>query len=126
MKTIEELFEDFWKAGMVKVKKKAAKKLFIKIVGKMPDPEIATQDLIGDIQSRLRVKQFGFAALHPTTYLNQERWTDEMPEASNESRQATESHAERTHRQASQARDQLGLTYGGVCRDNIRPLRGIG
>lgn len=123
---IEELFEEFWKAGMVKVKKKAAKKLFIKIVGKMPDPEIATQDLIGDIQARLRVRQLGFDAMHPTTYLNQERWTDEIREASNEGRQAAESHAERVNRQASQAREQLGITYGGICRDSARPLRGIG
>ena len=123
---INEVFEKFWLAGMIKVKKKKAKQLFIKIVKDRVNVWRFTDDLIDDIQRRLKAKQLGFDAMHPTTYLNQERWTDELREDANESRQSTESHAERTHRQASQARQQLGITGSGVRRDNIRPLRGIG
>ncbi len=72
-------FEIFWKAGLPKVKKQAAIKAFIaklKTSG-MSAKEFATM-LATDINKRLTAKQFGFDKLHPTTYLNNHRWEDEI------------------------------------------------
>ncbi|MCW2255005.1 hypothetical protein M2263_001096 [Providencia alcalifaciens] len=35
------------------------------------------QILADDIQCRIRIQQFGFDKMHPATYLNGSRWTDE-------------------------------------------------
>lgn len=76
----EKAFAIFWEAGMVKTGKKKAQALFADIVkrGKLNPTEFACK-LRDDVQARLRVRQYGFDKLHPTTYLSQERWNDEMP-----------------------------------------------
>jgi len=76
----DRLFELFWLAGMKKTNKKKAKPLFLTIIKKAgPTYEEATTTmLIGDIQKRLNSNQLGFAEMHPTTYLNGERWNDEV------------------------------------------------
>lgn len=79
----DTLFESYWLAGMKKVNKKKAKSLFISIVKKQDDPSMFTHNLIQDVSKRLSSNQMGFAEMHPTTYLNGERWTDEIREASN-------------------------------------------
>ena len=74
----DAMFDMFWNAGMRKVNKKKAKPMFIKIVKSQPiSPWEATNRIVFDIGQRLREKQFGFDAMHPTTYLNGERWDDE-------------------------------------------------
>jgi len=79
---IKRLFEQFWLAGMRKDAKKAAIKAFTKIIKKESDPEQFTINLIEDIQKRLQGRQFGFPQTLPASYLNGERWDDELPTAS--------------------------------------------
>ena len=74
----DALFEKFWLAGMRKCNKKKAKPLFNRLLKASDDPQEFTSKLIMDIRSRISHKQFGFDAMHPTTYLNGERWEDEI------------------------------------------------
>ena len=77
---LEENFEKFWCAGMLKVgSKKAALSKFksAQKASKLSLEEF-TQMLCDDIAKRVEIEQFGFDKLHPTTYLNQERWNDEQ------------------------------------------------
>lgn len=74
----DHLFEQFWLAGMRKCNKKKAKPLFNRLLKASDDPQVFTSKLIMDIRSRIANKQFGFDAMHPTTYLNGERWEDEI------------------------------------------------
>jgi len=76
----DELFQRFWLAGMRKCNKKKAKSLFNRLLKRSKDPELFTTKLVMDIQKRLDSDQFGFDQLHPTTYLNGERWEDEIIE----------------------------------------------
>lgn len=70
-------FERFWLSGIRKTGKKQARAVFKKILsGKQQKIEF-TDYLIKDVQWRLCAEQLGFAELHPTTYLRNERWTDE-------------------------------------------------
>lgn len=39
--------------------------------------------LVADVQKRIESNQMGFEAMHATTYLNQERWNDEISNSSN-------------------------------------------
>lgn len=74
---IDKLFEDFWSAGMRKVNKAGAKKSFNAQIKKYEGtPEQFTEMLIEDIKSRVG-NQYGFDSLHPSTYLNGQRWNDE-------------------------------------------------
>ena len=77
----EELFNKFWLAGMRKCNKKKAKTLFNRLLKESKDPEGFTTKLVMDIQKRIDSNQFGFNAMHPTTYLNGERWEDEIVES---------------------------------------------
>lgn len=75
--------EIFWLAGMVKGGKAKAKSAFrtqFKAWRKESGgtPEQFAQFLADDIASR-KGKQFGFDKLHPSTYLNGQRWNDEKP-----------------------------------------------
>ncbi|MDE9467487.1 replication protein [Xenorhabdus bovienii] len=82
---IQSAFETiFWCAGMRKVGKpkalssfKSQFKAWRKETG--GTPEQFAEFLAADIRLRLQVKIFGFENLHPTTYLNGQRWTDEKP-----------------------------------------------
>lgn len=75
----QDLFEQFWHAGMRKINKKKARSLFDRVIKKQEQQELFTQYLVTDIQKRLDLCQFGFSSMHPTTYLNQERWNDDYP-----------------------------------------------
>ena len=75
---IDRLFEMFWSAGMRKVNKSGAKKSFIAQLKKTEKTaDEFTEMLVNDVKSRLG-KQYGFDSLHPTTYLNGQRWSDEL------------------------------------------------
>lgn len=76
---IEESFNVFWASGMAKVGKQSAFKAFS---AKLKSSGMSAQGfadmLVKDVKSRLAAKQFGFDQLHPTTYLNNHRWEDEI------------------------------------------------
>lgn len=72
-------FGRFWNGGMRKVNKKAAQKSFLKLFSRHQCDESFPRMLIQDIQKRLALGQLGFAEMHPTTYLNGERWNDDYP-----------------------------------------------
>jgi len=74
---INILFERFWASGIRKTKKKDSLKIFTALINKKSEPERFVDMLCKDIRLRLDNSQFGFDNLHPTTYLNGERWTDE-------------------------------------------------
>jgi len=77
----DELFQRFYNAGMRKMDRKKALILFNRLLKKQDDPEAFTTKLVFDIQKRISVNQQGFDKLHPTTYLNGERWEDEIIQA---------------------------------------------
>lgn len=97
---IENEFERFWLAGMTKQSKQKAKQAFAKQFkeAKKTAKDITettfTDYLVADIQNRVAAKMFGFEKMHPTTYLNQQRWHDDIvqsspePSAFNESKNA--------------------------------------
>ena len=78
----QEPFEIFWNSGMRKLNKKKAKTIFSRLGKASGDALSLAMSLRFDIQTRIKLKQFGFDSMHPTTYLNGERWEDEMPKAS--------------------------------------------
>ena len=73
----EMLFEQFWNAGMVKTGKKKCWPIFKKLVSKEKGQDWWTGMLIADIKQRLSSGQLGFDSMHPSTYLNGERWEDD-------------------------------------------------
>lgn len=77
--SLEKAFEIFYQAGMRKLNKKAALKSFAKQVKerKVCPTEFANM-LADDVRKRVAAQQMGFDAMHPTTYLNNERWEDEI------------------------------------------------
>jgi len=104
---LDRLFEAWWQSGIRKQNKKKAKSIFIKILAKESDPSAFTNQLINDVFQRLQIDQMGFAEMHPTTYLNGERWNDELKQPR---RSAGPTSAAEQVRQAISARqaDQAG------------------
>ncbi|MDG6230279.1 helix-turn-helix domain-containing protein [Glaesserella parasuis] len=81
---LERCFEQFWKAGMTKVNRSKAFKSFKSAYENCNADyplslESFTKMLVDDVTKRLRLRQFGFDVLHPTTYLNNCRWLDDYP-----------------------------------------------
>lgn len=74
----DHLFELFWQSGIRKVNKKKSRPLFNKVLKSQESPAMFTDKLISDVTRRLNSSQLGFAEMHPTTYLNGERWHDEV------------------------------------------------
>jgi DNA replication protein DnaC len=73
---IDEAFESFWKMGMRKHNKVAARKAFARQAkGKDLDDFLAM--LAKDVETRIVTGQQGFTEMHPSTYLNNQRWEDE-------------------------------------------------
>jgi uncharacterized protein YdaU (DUF1376 family) len=75
---LEDGFEIFYTAGLVKKSKLAAFKTFKSLckAGKFEPSEFGGM-LANDVRQRISLGQFGIDKLHPSTYLNQHRWTDE-------------------------------------------------
>jgi len=73
-------FETFWQAGMRKANRKAARKAF-ESAAKASDKPVAefARFLADDIARRIAAEQLGFDRMHPTTYLNGDRWDDDLP-----------------------------------------------
>ena len=81
---LEQGFEIFYSAGLVKKSKAQAYKKFKSLVKQMKaDPIEFGQLLAQDVQTRIAKQQFGIDKLHPSTYLNNQRWTDEHEETNN-------------------------------------------
>lgn len=80
---VEIAFETFWSAGMVKTAKKKALSAFTSCVKRsgLTAPEFGAK-LAADVKMRIEAGQFGFDKLHPTSYLNGERWNDAAPRPS--------------------------------------------
>ena len=72
-------FSTFWAAGMVKTGKKASRKAFAAAVKRHKAAPVAFGErLAEDVRRRLAAGQMGFDRMHPTTYLNGDRWEDEI------------------------------------------------
>lgn len=78
-KNIDDSFNLFWDAGLVKTGKKKAEQVFKSKYKQAAHPNLFADMLIKDIKTRLSSGQFGFDKIHPATYLNGERWNDELP-----------------------------------------------
>lgn len=76
---INSAFEVFWSAGMRKVNKSGALKSFKKAFKDSKEESVIRfgYELAEDVALRIKSRQFGFDKMHPTTYLNQQRWNDE-------------------------------------------------
>jgi hypothetical protein len=80
----ESAFDVFYSAGLVKKSKVKALSLFKSLVKQMDcDPMEFAELLKSDVQYRINNNQFGIDKLHPSTYLNQQRWTDEYDSQEN-------------------------------------------
>lgn len=75
-----DLFDRFWLSGIRKMDKKKARRAFDKVTKVQPNPEAFVDMVIFDVQKRIEIKQLGFDRMYPATYLNGERWEDEIPE----------------------------------------------
>ena len=77
-KRVEEWFNDFWELYPRKVAKEKAKEKFI---GLKPDEKLF-YEIIGGLKEYINSDQWqkneGQFIPHPTTFLNQKRWQDEM------------------------------------------------
>lgn len=71
-------FEIFYSAGMVKKGRKQALAKFTKLAKQYGGTFAFGNQLADDVRKRLDSNQLGFAELHPATYLNNERWKDEI------------------------------------------------
>lgn len=76
---VETAFSIYWSAGMLKTNKKKALSSFASYVkaNKLCPTEFANM-LAKDVKARLSANQMGFDRMHPTTYLNGERWEDQI------------------------------------------------
>ena len=80
--SVRDAFEVFYNAGLPKKDRKRAERKFSALVkrDKRTPGELA-DFLANDIRKRLASEQQGFELLHPTTYLNNERWLDDYEPA---------------------------------------------
>ncbi len=73
----DHLFDQFWASGIRKSNKKKARLAFDRALPREGKP-FFTDRLCRDIAARIHADQLGFTEMHPTTYLNGERWEDEI------------------------------------------------
>lgn len=79
---VEQAFNLFWSAGLKKASKPSGQKAFLAAIKrhKIADVQAFAQKLHDDIAARKRIgTQLGFDALMPSTYLNNDRWEDDLP-----------------------------------------------
>jgi flagellar biosynthesis GTPase FlhF len=84
---IKDAFDEFWSSYHVKKNKPTAEKAFTKAVEreKPNDLQEFVSMLAKDCKTRIASDEFGFDRLHASTYLNNNRWEDEvsLPESQN-------------------------------------------
>lgn len=79
---VSDAFELFWQSTFRNGSKKKSKEIFASIIKRENhDPMEFAALLVKDTIARKTADQFGFDKLHVTTYLNQERWADEIPKS---------------------------------------------
>lgn len=120
---LEFAFDLFYSAGLVKKSKQQALKAFKGLVKSMKCDPIELANLLAtDIRNKISAGEFGIDALHPSTYLNQRRWEDEITNngrtAPNSRQSASERIAARNEQRYGQAGSGLGMAENG------RDLRG--
>tara|TARA_R110002020_G_scaffold424006_2_gene633169 strand:- start:126 stop:965 length:840 start_codon:yes stop_codon:yes gene_type:complete len=74
-------FEIFWTAGMRKTDKKQAYPIFTKLAKDNGGAEAFANQLARDVRARIAAGQFGFDTLSPMRYLKNERFNDEVKQA---------------------------------------------
>lgn len=75
---LHEGFELFYDAGLPKKNRKKAETAFKTQAKKHGNPVAFAKMLTENIKGRLGTNELGFDAMHPSTYLNQQRWLDEV------------------------------------------------
>ncbi|MDC8803913.1 replication protein [Halomonas pacifica] len=79
--SLRDAFEVFYGAGLPKKDRKRAEDKFKRTAKRLNcDPMELAQYLANDIAKRIAAEQQGIDRLHPTTYLNNERWLDDIEE----------------------------------------------
>ena len=76
---LNRAFDVFYSAGLPKRGGKEKALAVFKKKAKGKDASEFADLLSRDISNRLAMNQFGFEKTHPTTYLNGERWNDDLP-----------------------------------------------
>ena len=74
----ENEFNRLWTTWPNKKNKKRSQSVFAKIANNSPRPDIFVNNLIADIQARIQSNQLGFTEMMLSTYLNGERWNDDI------------------------------------------------
>jgi len=74
----KDLFEALWLSSHKNGSKKKALESFNKMASKKTSVPEFTQFLIDDTKKRIAADQMGFAQMHMTTYLSQDRFNDEI------------------------------------------------
>lgn len=82
---LHEGFEIFYCAGLPKKNRKKAESAFKTQSKKHGEPVAFGKMLAENIKGRLGTGELGFDDMHPSTYLNQQRWLDEVPTGSDDS-----------------------------------------
>lgn len=78
---MREAFEVFYAAGLPKKSRARAEQAFKVQARKHDDPLAFARMLAENIKGRLGTGELGFDKMHPSTYLNQQRWLDETAPA---------------------------------------------
>lgn len=111
-----DYFEKFWKEYPRKVGKGAARKSFLKL---KPNNELLNKMLTA-LAKQKRTEQWtrdnGKYIPHPATWLNQERWDDEVSIANNSQYQPTR---QRTNRAASRE-DEFAAMYEQIKKERLQ------
>lgn len=118
--SMDDLFAEFWKAYPRKVGKDAARKAFEK---RKPDRALLDLMLVAvaaQQKGRDWTKDGGQFIPHPSTWLNQGRWMDELPERAVGAGQSVDA-AGNAVPVTSQRRDFSGVDYGEGTRDEDLP-----
>lgn len=115
---IDSCFERFWFSGIKKVNKKKAKLSFVKIIKREKDRLIFTLKLIEDVKTRIQLNQLGFSEMHPTTYLNGERWNDDYPKEHKHNNQERLSTVEQSLRVGAEYKSRLEMEREARRRDD--------
>lgn len=112
---LNRAFDRFWNAGMVKQGKAKASAKFAQLCKtKRVSADALAEQLVADIRTRIEAGQFGFDKLHPTTYLNGERWEDEIPTRSASVHPITDGRARPKHHNLEASTDGLHLLADGT------------
>lgn len=116
---LETGFNIFYSAGLVKKSKVQAFKKFKALVKQMNADPVEFGNLVAiDVKNRIAKQQFGIDKLHPSTYLNNQRWDDEHETnngngAPSGRQSAAERIAARNAAKYGQSSSGLGLATGG-------------